>query len=426
VPPPVRVYDRRSVEKNVLTLRFLDQALERDFLDDLGAGAAHHYRIVMPIGLLLYLVIGLFERELPHAATRSLIRYGFTAPILLGSCLFGWAPPALFRRHFQIVATVGIAALMISVAAMICFGQGPTAAFGVMSIALTLLGAHTILMLRHAHATVAGVLATAAFLAGALVTRPLSSIDLVMATSYLVIANLLGFLGSRYLEGYRRSEFLLRREVERERARSERLLLNVLPEPIARRLKASEARIADRFPEVTVLFGDIVGFTPLSQSLDPEALVAALDGLFSAFDQEAERLGLEKIKTIGDAYMVVGGLPTPREDHARAVAEMALAMQAIMARHEFAPGVRLRMRIGVHTGPAVAGVIGKKKFAYDLWGDTVNTASRMESHGVDDSIQVSEATWRRLSEAGYLLERRGEIEVKGMGSMVTYWLRGRR
>jgi class 3 adenylate cyclase len=203
-----------------------------------------------------------------------------------------------------------------------------------------------------------------------------------------------------------------------EQERSERLLLNVLPAPIATRLKAGEPVIADAFPEVTVLFADIVDFTRRSRQISPAQVVATLNELFSAFDALAQRQGLEKIKTIGDAYMVAGGLPEPRPDHAQAIAEMALAVQAEVARHADPSGWPLQVRIGIDTGPVEAGVIGTAKFAYDLWGDTVNTASRMESHGVAGCIQVTERTYQRLRD-GYRFQRRGPIQVRGMGELVT-------
>jgi class 3 adenylate cyclase len=212
-----------------------------------------------------------------------------------------------------------------------------------------------------------------------------------------------------------------RRALQLEQQRSERLLLNVLPAPIAARLKAGEAVIADAFPEVTVLFADIVDFARRSRQVRPAQVVATLNQLFSAFDQLAERQGLEKIKTIGDAYMVAGGLPTPRPDHAQAVAEMALAMREEAARRADPSGQPLQLRIGIDTGPVAAGVIGTSKFSYDLWGDTVNTASRMESHGIPGCIQVTERTYQRLRE-GYRFQRRGPIQVRGMGEMVTYFL----
>jgi class 3 adenylate cyclase len=215
-----------------------------------------------------------------------------------------------------------------------------------------------------------------------------------------------------------------RRALALEQQRSERLLLNVLPAPIADRLKQTQGVIADAFPDVTVLFADIVNFTGHSQRVSPQQVVRGLNELFSAFDRLARRHGLEKIKTIGDAYMVVGGLPEPRPDHAEAVAEMALAMREEVTRRTDPSGRPLQLRLGIDTGPVVAGVIGADKFSYDLWGDTVNTASRMESQGVPGCIQVTERTWRRLRDR-YRFQRRGPIQVKGKGELVTYFLLGR-
>jgi class 3 adenylate cyclase len=215
------------------------------------------------------------------------------------------------------------------------------------------------------------------------------------------------------------------RELTEEKQTSERLLLNVLPGPIAERLKTGENLIVDRFDAVSVLFADIVGFTALSSRTSPEALVTMLNELFSMFDRLAEQHGLEKIKTIGDAYMVVAGIPHPVADHAAAIADMALDMIAFVEAYSRRLGLELTIRVGIHTGPVVAGVIGTKKFIYDLWGDTVNTASRMESHGVPGRIQVSEATYQLLA-GRFALEPRPLIEVKGKGAMQTYLVIGRR
>lgn len=210
-----------------------------------------------------------------------------------------------------------------------------------------------------------------------------------------------------------------------QREESEELLLNILPKPIAERLKLNENVIADSFPEVTVMFADLVGFTQLSAQISAKQLVELLNKIFSLFDQLADKHGLEKIKTIGDAYMVVGGLPTPRPDHAVAIAEMALDMQAAIVQfnHELKiPDAEpLQIRIGINSGPVVAGVIGLKKFIYDLWGDTVNTASRMESQGIPGCIQITTSTYELLkNQDGYHFEQRGPIEVKGKGLMITY------
>jgi adenylate cyclase len=175
--------------------------------------------------------------------------------------------------------------------------------------------------------------------------------------------------------------------------------------------------------DVTVMFADIVDFTRRSERIAPEQVVESLNDLFSVFNQLARERGLEKIKTIGEAYMVVGGLPDPRPDHAEAVAEMALAMRAEVAGHVDPGGQPLVVRIGIDTGPVVAGVIGTSRFSYDLWGDTVNTASRMESHGVPGCIQVTDRAYRRLRDR-YRFQRRGPIPVKGKGEVVTYFLVG--
>jgi len=211
------------------------------------------------------------------------------------------------------------------------------------------------------------------------------------------------------------------KERERLARENERLLLNILPEPIAQRLREGEALIADRFDDVTLLFADIVEFTRLSATLSAHELVGALNEVFTAFDGLVERYGLEKVKTIGDAYMVVGGMPERSEDHTQRVAAMALDLAESIARIDAAARLGITFRVGIHCGPVVAGVIGTKKFIYDVWGDTVNVASRMESLGAPGRIQVSQAVMERLRDA-YTFEDRGLIEVKGKGLSRTYFL----
>ncbi len=213
-------------------------------------------------------------------------------------------------------------------------------------------------------------------------------------------------------------------DLEREKERSEKLLLNILPAEIADRLKDGPATIAESFPSVTVLFADLCGFTEFSETIEPRQLVGLLDEIFSAFDQLAGSHGVEKIKTIGDAYMAVAGLPIPRADHADAVAKMALGMQEVFCEVMKARGLAMQVRIGIHTGPVVAGVIGRHKFTYDLWGDTVNLASRMESHGEPSRIHVSQAT-REILGNRFRFADRGEIQVKGKGLVRTSFLLGR-
>ena len=224
---------------------------------------------------------------------------------------------------------------------------------------------------------------------------------------------------------YERAATRMELDLEHERERAERLLRNTLPDPIARQLKdAPDQPIAERHADVSVLFCDIVGFTRLSERLDAERLVDVLNEVFSTFDDLADRHGVEKIKTIGDAYMVAAGLPDPRADHADVLADMALDMLATVQALGGRFGEPLGVRIGIHSGPVVAGVIGRRKFAYDLWGDVVNTASRMESHAVPGCIQVTEATAARLGPR-FRVSPRGAIDIKGKGVMPVLQLDGR-
>lgn len=209
-----------------------------------------------------------------------------------------------------------------------------------------------------------------------------------------------------------------------EQDRSERLLLNMLPEVIAAELKRDPRTIADKFDSVSILFADIVGFTPMSHEMGPEEMVALLNRLFSHFDNHVERLGIEKIRTQGDSYMAAAGIPTPRPDHAAVLADLAIEIRDFMMDLPSTGGHRLEFRIGINSGPAVAGVIGSSKYQYDVWGDAVNVASRMESHGEPGRIQISEATWELVRDDFECIPR-GKIDVKGRGPMNTWFLDGR-
>jgi len=220
-----------------------------------------------------------------------------------------------------------------------------------------------------------------------------------------------------------RGSVRVEKELDLEKKKSDRLLLNILPPAIADRLKAGERLIADRYDDATVLFADLVGFTPLSGTLSPEQLVNMLNEIFSCFDVLCEKHGLEKIKTIGDSYMAVAGVPDLNQNHVSAAANMALEMREMLQRVANGMDRKLDLRIGLHSGPVVAGVIGDKKFVYDLWGDTVNVASRMESHSLPGGIHLSDRVFAELG-PGYQTELRGEMEIKGKGIMRTYLLLG--
>jgi adenylate cyclase len=227
-------------------------------------------------------------------------------------------------------------------------------------------------------------------------------------------------------------ELLQRQQLEsqhlrliQEQEKSELLLLNILPLSISERLKGGEHRCADSYPSVSVLFADLVGFTRMSQGMSAGQLVEVLHELFSEFDQLVARMGLEKIKTIGDCYMLVGGLPEARNDHAAAVVETGLDMVAAMDRFNQSRNTELKMRIGIHSGPVVAGVIGKHKFTYDIWGNTVNVASRMESSGSPGRVHISAQTADLLGPS-FVLESRGLVEAKGLGEVATFFVNDQR
>lgn len=251
------------------------------------------------------------------------------------------------------------------------------------------------------------------------VTLPPDTVQAMGLLNVVVFITTLAGIGWYYTLAVHQARSALGREYQR----SEALLNNILPGSVARRLK-DRTTIADRHEACSVMFADMAGFTSWSAQLEPEELVEHLNSVFTAFDHLAEKHGLEKIKTIGDAYMVAGGVPTARADHAEAIADMALDMRDYMRETRMRYGTGLSIRIGIHSGPAVAGVIGLRRFIYDLWGDTVNIAARMESHGVADEIQLSEDT-ATLLRGRYLLQDRGVQQIKGKGPMRTFMLLGR-
>ncbi len=251
-----------------------------------------------------------------------------------------------------------------------------------------------------------------------------SAIEFSVILALLAAVNIAGMIGAYLMEAGSRRAYVQEMIAKRERGRSERLLQNILPGSVAERLKHGE-EVAEGFGEATVMFADLVDFTPFAETQSPRHLMRVLNAFFSRFDALADRYGLEKIKTIGDCYMAVGGVPVPQLDHAERVADMALSLQEeipILGRENECP---FELRIGIDTGPVVAGVIGTKKFSYDLWGDTVNTASRMQSHAAPGEITVTASTFQRLRD-GFLFDGPRLVAVKGKGQLPMYRLRGRR
>jgi adenylate cyclase len=248
-------------------------------------------------------------------------------------------------------------------------------------------------------------------------------IEPVTETDPAPLSSLMGTLIGLAVFSYAGMAYFVRQR-DRFQQESDDLLHNILPDEIATKLKTDHSMIADDFEAASVLFADVVGFTPMSAKMSPPELVGLLNSVFSTFDDFVRDLGLEKIKTVGDEYMVASGVPRPRADHAHAIAELALRIRDHCAQHKFL-GHDLQLRIGINSGPVVAGIVGTHKFAYDLWGDVVNTASRMESHGLPGSIQISSATFDLIRD-DFVCELRGTVEVKGLGDTETYFLLERR
>lgn len=409
-----------------LTLRFPNADLERAFKSDYAARSIPQLRAALLAGAVFWCMFGALDHRVSSGgdlAWLRIMRYWIVFPALIGGFWLTLSRLQQFAVRHQQWLVVCVAGVVFGGLASVAARDGIAAEYPRAGLMLAVPLAFAFARLRVPYAAVVAAFAVSSYELAIVVLRATSGFDLFYESLFVVSSVGGGLLIAYALERGVRVEFLQRQEIAAERARSDALLLNVLPAPIADRLKAGYGVIADGFAEVTVLFADITQFTPNSARTTPLELVSILDQVFSRFDELADRHGLEKIKTIGDAYMVVGGLPDARDDHVEAVAEMALEMRACLDDLAWPDGEPIDLRIGIATGAAVAGVIGRRKFAYDLWGDTVNMAARMESHGVPGAIQVTQAVRDALDET-HQFEARGEIEVKGIGPVATYLLLG--
>jgi class 3 adenylate cyclase len=392
---------------------FADRALEHEFLIDQTASLERYLGFSLTVASVVFLAYGVHDALLVPAVREQawLVRYGLFLPVALLSL---WAVRS--GRSLRLGQAAALAyGLSVNVVVLYVGAIAPQNGFLYTSYAVLFVTLGPFVARMNVASQCVYTLATLGLylLLHGLFGK--DSLELMVSIS----ATLLTMGGIGALLGLRQDR--LARESFLQRRLSEELLLNVLPPPIAQRLKAESRSIADGFPQVSVLFADIVGFTRMSERLSPEELVERLNLMFSSFDDLVDKLKLEKIKTIGDAYMVAGGLHSHEYDHAQTIAEMALGMKRRTTDFGRQFGEELSIRIGIHTGPVVAGVIGKRKFIYDVWGDTVNTASRMESHGEPGQIQVSEAMYLLLKDM-YQLTPRGSIDVKGKGAMRTWFL----
>ena len=406
------------------SLRFNDKGLETEFAQEQARKSIRPMRaaIVWITVAVLVLTPGVVAVS-PQAnlELHRLLAVGGVLLALMVTTYLVTYSQAFIERHQALMLVI---ACVISVGDIRLASSNSTeglVASGFFLLAVQVFAVYGVFRLRFPAATAAGWITMALYLVLLSLGGYLPATSLPRHGLALLAANLTGMLVCYQMDLAVRQAFVALREAAHERARSDRLLLNILPESIAERLKGSPDSIADHSAEVTVLFADLVGFTKLSASKSPQDLVRLLDRIFTEFDALAERHGLEKIKTIGDAYMAAAGLPTPRADHAAAAAHMARDMLTVVAQVAAETGEVLAVRIGMNSGPVVAGVIGRKKFIYDLWGDTVNTASRMESHGIPGTIQCTQAT-ADLLRPGFALQSRGAVQVDGKGEMQTWLL----
>lgn len=409
------------------TLAFRDADLEHDYRASIARDSRLHFRIVVIACALAWHIVIPFDNLIggtpENARVITSLRLVAT-PFLIISFMLAWLKDAQFTRYWQ-AAWVGLfmvgLTLILLMIAMVPNPPAHSAEFQAAGVMLVMLIGMLAVPVQFAYAVIPNALVCIASVAVLFIHMHHAAIFSLL----IFIAYGLGITSILTTEQTRRRGFLLAKMVDAMQAKTDALLHNMVPATIAAQLKGSTERIAESHDEATVLFADIVGFTPISEKMSAQEIVSLLDGVFSRFDAQVDRLGLEKIKTIGDGYMAVGGVPDAREDHVDAVANLALALTDVVAAIPPINGTKLMLRVGIHSGPLVAGVIGTRKLVYDLWGDTVNIASRMESHAENGTIHVTEAVAKRLK-ANFVIKERGIVDIKGKGVMNTFVLVGRR
>lgn len=400
--------------------------LEAAYQEEFFYASLRTHRIAIWTAAVVYIIFELLDLGMPADVLSgiTIVRFGVVIPVLLWLLAFSYMP--FYKPHYNWAASLGLVVTGVGVMAVQVVVDSPGFSLFIVSLVIIIISGYTLARLRYRYAVISGWLLFFIYIIIALglgaVTNDL--INLMMSAVFLVVSNFIGMVSAYFSEQYLRRDFIQRRLLEQERERSEKLLLNILPTPVAERLKRGDL-IADSFEDASVLFADIVDFTLWSGRQMPEQVLSTLNVIFSKFDELVDSYGLEKIKTIGDAYMVVSGVPTPKPDHLALLANLALDYQKTIneipeiAEHHF------QIRIGIQCGPVVAGVIGSKKFIYDLWGDTVNTASRLEASGAPGRIQVSRDVYERLKDE-FDFEERGVISLKGKGELQAYWLVGKK
>ena len=411
-------------------LRFRDTEFERQFRANFASHNMTNLRVGHGLAIGMWVLWGVFVGRYMDGPDRSvdlIIRYRFMIPLTLLSLALTFSRyyPRLWKWPMMGVLILTGLGWITYVGEI----QSMPAAYGYVGLILIETFAFSILRLPFTMVVLFDLITIPYYFTVSVLTGQLRGLNLLLAIFYIGSFTLLGLIASYVLEWKIRKLFLREQQLHVEQGRSDSLLLNILPGEIVERLKSrrgsnQEGRLAETFNEVTVLFADAVGFTEQAAKTDADDLVAALDDFFSRCDALADRYGLEKIKTIGDAYMAVAGVPVPRPDHAKVAAEMSLAILEELEEARWPSGDPIVVRVGMASGPAVAGVIGRRKFAYDLWGDPVNLASRLESHGLPGRILVSESVASHLFD-DYEFGPEMVVDLKGKGPTPARLLLGR-
>jgi adenylate cyclase len=409
------------------SLRFESPDLERAFQEQYFRDNIRYVRTALVIAIVGWAFFGIF---VPPPGSRA---WYLIVTLVGGVGVSSIALASTYSRRFapswqrSVVALVIVMPFLSELHRMLA--GHPAGWDGVVGLMLVMAFAYALLRLQLRYAAVAGLFAIASYNVTRALVRTPRDIGLVRPDIYLVAFAIVGTAAALALERFARLLFLRERDVDRERERGDALLRNILPASVVGRLKMREpgvedGRIAERYAEATVLFADLVGFTERAAVMDPDELIVALDDVFGGWDRLADRFGLEKIKTIGDAYMAAAGVPEPRGDHVEAAAEMAIAIRDTMPSHRWPGGASMSVRIGIETGPVVAGVIGRRKFAYDIWGDTVNSASRLQTTAAPGTIQVPDGVYLPVRHA-YVFSAPYEVDLKGKGPTTARILLGR-
>lgn len=413
-------------------LRFPEE-VEEEFLEDYHLNTVSTTRLALFLGLILFSLFGILDLYAVPISKNIVwfIRYAIVAPIIIFVIIVSYID--FFQKHVQLLMGIVVAISGLGIVAMISITR--EAEFGnrfyFTGLILVSMWGYSLSRLRFWYAIIANLLIMAGYEFASIVMKHLLDTEtgiviFTMHNFFFVGGNIIGMFASYALERYTRRDFIQKYTIQAQRDQADKLLYNVLPERIAEQLKHGTETIAEEFSSATVLFADIVNFTPISARYAPHEVVDMLDELFSNFDELVDKYAVEKIQVAGDGYMVAAGVPTPRPDHATVLAQLALDMLDCVKHEKFLDGKHpIEIRIGLNSGSLLGGVIGRKKYFYALWGDTVNTASRMESHGFRGKIQITRATYELVKDE-FECEYVGVIPVKGKGEMDVWHLIARK